>query len=145
VTVFMLPPALRAQLAEAAGAVFPGECCGLVEGYRVDGRIEARALHAARNLASDPDRFEIDPADHVRIQRAARAAGTEIVGCYQSHPAGPPEPSARDRAGALERDFVWLIAGQAGRIGAYIFDGNDFLPLALTAEGSLDPARGLRV
>jgi proteasome lid subunit RPN8/RPN11 len=144
-TALVLPQALRARLVEEADAAFPRECCGLIEGVRADGRIEVRALHTARNLASDPHRFEIDPADHVRIQRAARVAGTEVVGCYHSHPNGRLEPSDRDRVGALERDFVWLIAGQGGGLGAYIFDGKDFLPLTLEPEGSLDPARGVRV
>jgi proteasome lid subunit RPN8/RPN11 len=128
-TVFVLPPALRAQLAEEARAAYPRECCGLIEGRG----LQVLALHPAGNLSAKPDRFEIDPADHVRIQRAARAAGTGIIGCYHSHPDGEPAPSDRDRDGASERDFVWLIAGAEGRIGAYVFDGVGFQALTLTA------------
>jgi desampylase len=98
-----------------------------------------------RNLASDSGRFEIDPSGHAAIQRRTRAAGTSIIGCYHSHPGGRPEPSAHDRAGAVERDFVWLIAGQAAATSAYLFDGKDFKPLTLADEASLDPARDLRV
>ena len=132
-TVFVLPAALRTQLAGEAGAAYPGECCGLIEGRRDGDRILATALHPTRNLSSDTDRFEIDPADQFRILRAARGAGAQIVGCYHSHPDGRAEPSARDRAGAGETDFIWLITGQGGRIAAYLFDGNGFRPVALAA------------
>jgi desampylase len=132
-TVFVLPLALRAQLAEEAAAAHPHECCGLIEGRREPDRIVATTLHRARNLARAPDRFEIDPADHFRILRTARAAGTQIIGCYHSHPDGRAQPSMRDREGAGEAGFVWLIAGQGGGLGAYLFDGNGFQPLVPAA------------
>jgi proteasome lid subunit RPN8/RPN11 len=81
----------------------------LLEGVRDGDTIRVTALHAARNLSSDGDRFEIDPADHFAAIRAARANGHAIVGCYHSHPNGKPEPSARDAEGAWDGDFVWLI------------------------------------
>jgi len=144
--MFVLPLALRARLLQEACAASPRECCGLIEGrWLKGGGIEALALHPARNLAAEPDRFAIDPADHLRVQRTAREGGAVIVGCYHSHPEGRPEPSDRDRAGASERDFVWLIAGQWDQISAYVVDGAGFQALTLVPEGPLDPARGLRV
>jgi desampylase len=120
VTVLVLAAALHAQIARAAQAALPGECCGLIEGRRDDhGGVVAVAVHPARNIGGGDDRFEIDPADHVRVLRAARARGTQIVGCYHSHPNGRAEPSARDLAGAAEVGFVWLIAAvtDAGNSG----------------------------
>src|ERR1700743_1622068 len=109
----VLPPAHRAQLEDEASAAFPRECCGLIEGRRDGDTIHAIALYPARNLAVEADRFEIDPADHFRALHKARANGHEIVGCYHSHPNGVAEISARDREGAMDDGFVWLICALA--------------------------------
>ena len=50
----------------------PGECCGLLVGK--PGSIE-RAVRA-RNLAGQPTRYLMDPADHIRVRRAARACSS---------------------------------------------------------------------
>lgn len=109
-TLLFLSPAQREQIAREARTAFPRECCGLLEGTREGDAIRVTALHPARNLSTDKDCFEIDPADHFAAIRAARANGHEIVGCYHSHPNGKSEPSARDAEGAWNDGFVWLIA-----------------------------------
>jgi proteasome lid subunit RPN8/RPN11 len=63
----------------------------------------------ARNLASSPNRFLIDPKDHLDARRNARARGLEVVGFYHSHPHSPPEPSATDVAEASYPDALYLI------------------------------------
>jgi proteasome lid subunit RPN8/RPN11 len=124
-------------------AASPLECCGLIEGARHSDRFIATMLHPTRNVSADADRFEIDPADHFHALRAARARDAEILGCYHSHPQGHAEPSLRDRDGAAEVGFVWLIAAphaaDGATLAAYVFDGADFLPLEMGAPGSLDP------
>ena len=130
----ILPAPLRAQIEEEGRAAFPRECCGLIEGRRDGNAIHAVALHPARNLASDTDRFEIDPADHFKALRAARANGTEIAGCYHSHPNGSHQLSARDREGAVEDGFVWLICAlnpSDVRIAAFIRENSRFGALDL--------------
>ncbi len=139
--VLLLPEALRAQLAVEAHATFPAECCGLIEG-RIEGEaVVAAALHPTRNLAAGHDRFEIDPAAHVRLLRALRGTGQNVVGCYHSHPNGRAEPSPRDLEAAAEEDFVWLIAALmaegaaagAPRLAAFVFGAGAFRPLRLRA------------
>lgn len=101
---------LRAQIEREARAALPRECCGLIEGMREDGVTLATALHSMRNLADGSDRFEIDPADHIRLRRTLRGSGREIIGCYHSHPGGRSELSARDRDSVGGEDFIWLVA-----------------------------------
>jgi len=131
-TQVALPEALRLRLLQEARAAFPRECCGLVEGLRSGDAYRVMALHAARNLASATDRFEIAPQDHIRALKAARANGHALIGCYHSHPQGRAEPSATDGRGAAEDDFLWLIvagdelAGFVYRRGT--FSGVGFLP-----------------
>jgi predicted GIY-YIG superfamily endonuclease/proteasome lid subunit RPN8/RPN11 len=100
--------ALAAMRAHAAAA-HPDEACGLLLGEA--GRItEARA---AANVHPAPrTHFEIDPQALIDAHRAARAGGAEVVGYFHSHPSGPPEPSATDRASASGDGRVWaIIAG----------------------------------
>lgn len=96
---------LRAEAARA----HPRECCGLLLGR--EGRIE----HAepAENVHSEPlRRFELDPRALIAAERVARAGGPQLVGYYHSHPAGPAEPSATDRAEATGSGRVWAIVGE---------------------------------
>ena len=118
-----LPGALRAQILAEARAAAPRECCGLVLGRHGGNGVAATALHRARNRAEDGNRFEIAPEDHFAAQRAARAAGEAVIGCYHSHPRGAPVPSAADLAGAGEEGFFWLIATPEGALAAFIYRG----------------------
>lgn len=130
-----LPEALRDDIAGAARAAFPGECCGLIEGV-VEGEIaRALAVHPTQNLGTASDRFEIDPAEHVRLLRELRGTGRALIGCYHSHPNGRNEPSPRDVEGAAEDGFIWLIAalGEAGpvSVSAHVFENGGFRALTL--------------
>ncbi|HSZ11221.1 MAG TPA: M67 family metallopeptidase [Rhizomicrobium sp.] len=126
---------LRAQLGREAREAFPRECCGLIEGMREGDAAHAIAFHPTRNLASESDRFEIDPAEQFRLMREARGRGADIIGCYHSHPNGAASPSTRDREGAGEPDFIWLIASlgevQPVALNAYLYEGDAFSPIAL--------------
>ena len=125
-TAVSLPADLRAQILRQAQAAGGSECCGLVEGSRDGDGFRILGLHPARNLAAAPDRFEIDPQDHLAAHKAARARGRALIGCYHSHPNGKPEPSATDLAGAGEDNFLWLIAA-GGNLSAFIYrDGSFF-------------------
>ena len=94
--------------AERAGAE---ECCGLLLGERT--RIEV-AVPAANVAADRARRFEIDPAALFAAHRAAREGdGPVVLGYYHSHPRGPAEPSAEDRAQASGDGRVWAIVAGA--------------------------------
>jgi len=119
-TAVWLSESLRARILRAAATAHPCECCGLIAGVRTAADFRVLALHPARNLAVDADRFDIDPRDHLAASKAARAAGHQIIGCYHSHPDGRAEPSARDLTGAGEENFLWLIAA-GGRLAAFVY------------------------
>ena len=106
----ILPDDLCARICEEARHAFPRECCGLIEGMHDGQAIRVHALHATNNIATAPDRFEIDPADQFRLAHELRGTGRAIVGCYHSHPNGRAEPSGRDLECAVEDGFIWLIA-----------------------------------
>jgi desampylase len=88
----------------------PAECCGLLVGA---GDRVAETVRAA-NVDVNPNRFEIDPGDHIRARRAARATGREVLGFYHSHPHSSATPSPSDRAEALYPDHLYLIVSLRG-------------------------------
>lgn len=136
-STLILPVDLRAQLAAEARAAFPKECCGLIEGRMGGSALAVTALHPTTNLSETPDRFEVDPAEHIRLLRALRGTGRDILGCYHSHPNGLAEPSETDRQRAADEEFVWLIqpvtADGAAQPAGFVFGGGAFRTLALAA------------
>jgi [CysO sulfur-carrier protein]-S-L-cysteine hydrolase len=84
----------------------PHECCGLLVG-RADAVV--RAVRA-RNLSGVQTRYLVDPRDHFRALRSARADHLEVVGAYHSHPASSPVPSETDVSDAASGpEFLYLI------------------------------------
>ncbi len=128
-----LPAALKSAIFAQAAAAHPRECCGLLEGVQEDDAFRVTALHQARNLSGDHDRFEIDPADHMAAQKSARTNGHAIIGCYHSHPHGAAQPSAIDLEGAAQDDFLWLIAG-TGELNAFVYRDGGFRKVITGAD-----------
>ncbi|MBL8655852.1 MAG: M67 family metallopeptidase [Altererythrobacter sp.] len=115
---------LDALLAEARAA-HPRECCGLLFG--TDSAVTEH--RPAANIHPTPaTHFEIDPQALVDAHRAMRGGGARLVGYYHSHPAGPPRPSATDRALAAADGMIWAIAGE-GRVELWRAGEGGMVPL----------------
>ena len=116
------------RLLSKASRTAPEECCGILLGS--DGLIDE--VRPAPNVAADPrSRFEIDPQTLVDMHREARSGGPQIVGYFHSHPAGPAEPSATDRAQAAHDGSVWAIVGEGG-VTFWRDEEAGFVPLSYT-------------
>ena len=96
--------AIRAHGAEG----YPHEICGVMIGPPGDKTVTE--VKRARNIIVERarDRYEIDPRDHIRIQREADDAGLDIVGYYHSHPDHPAQASRFDTERAWA-GYVYLI------------------------------------
>jgi len=139
----ILPAELRVRIEDEARAAFPRECCGLIEGVRDGDTARGFALHPARNIAVQADRFEIAPEDHFAALKTVRENGHELIGCYHSHPNGKAEPSASDLQGAGEEDFLWLIASTARGhapvvLAAFVYSAAVFLPAEVVCAVGAD-------
>lgn len=125
--------AAAAAVVQHARDEAPHECCGLLLGT---GLAILDAM-PARNLATDPvRRYLIDPADHLRAIREARARGWSVIGAYHSHPASPAMPSPTDAAEAFS-DFIFLIVGLATsppELTAWTWHGGNFTPVPLVRD-----------
>jgi proteasome lid subunit RPN8/RPN11 len=118
-----------AAMRAAAAAAHPLEACGLLlgEDARITEARETRNVHPAPQT-----HFEIDPQALIDAHRAARGGtGPQVLGYFHSHPAGPPAPSATDRASASGDGRVWAII--AGRDVRFWMDGEQgFVALPFT-------------
>lgn len=100
--------AAEAMLA-AARAAHPEEACGILLGTER----KVQAFLQTANVHARPERhFEIDPQALIDAHRTARGGGPRIAGYFHSHPEGPAEPSATDRAQAAADGRVWAICGE---------------------------------
>jgi len=81
---------------------YPHECCGALLGRTMaDGWHVADAVRAGNTRTdSAHNRYNIAPAELVKIEREARKQGVEIAGFYHSHPDHPAQWSQTDFAEA---------------------------------------------
>jgi proteasome lid subunit RPN8/RPN11 len=124
--------ALIGSLLAEAAAAHPLEACGLLLGENA----RIAEVRPCANIHPQPaTHFEIDPAPLIAAHRVARDGGPQVLGYYHSHPAGPPEPSATDRAHATGDGRVWAIVGE-GRVGWWRDEIGGLVPLSYSAPGS---------
>ena len=112
---------------------YPNEICGIMLGPRGEGRVTE--VRRARNIVGLPeshwsfasertrDRYEMDPADQIRVQREADDAGLDVVGYYHSHPDHPAQASKFD-ADQAWAGYVYVIVaiekGSAVDVNAFV-------------------------
>lgn len=128
-------PAHDAILAHAREGA-PAEVVGVLVGGRGDDDRVTR-IERARNAADTPrTRYELDPAEQIRLIDDIEAAGDEVVGFYHSHPRGPEGPSATDAELAAWEGYVYAIVSLADEpsVGAWRWTGERFDRLAVTVE-----------
>ncbi len=157
------------SITQLAIASYPSEGCGLLVGQRIFAAGDdlaqtdevyrvVRAVVATENAwelsrldytdfqsagetdHSDCDRYWIDPADLLAVQKSARQRGLEIIGIYHSHPDHPAVPSECDRALAwpvYSYVIVSVIAGQIVDLKSWrLDDDNQFQPEPVKMIGS---------
>ena len=116
---------------------YPRETCGLLLGVRGNNEQVVMQVRRARNLNVDraEDRYELDPEDFLAADRAARAAGLDIIGIWHSHPDHPAMPSLVDRDGAWPGwSYLIVSVGQQGvqEFRSWRLNGGDFEEEAIT-------------
>ncbi|MGR3178461.1 MAG: M67 family metallopeptidase [Candidatus Anammoxibacter sp.] len=91
---------------------YPDECCGLLVGKIAGEEREVVEIHALTNLNTErsKDRYEIDPAEYMKVDRDVSTRKLDIVGIYHSHPDHPSRPSEFDAGRAWEGYSYLIIA-----------------------------------
>jgi len=132
---------------------YPNECCGFLLGREENGRkvvMEVAPLentwqsseynpYEVRPEDSARNRSLVDPKDYLRVDRAARQKGMDIISFYHSHPDHPARPSEFDRQHALPFFIYVILAVEQGvprEMTAWLLseDGTRFLSEPLSIQ-----------
>jgi proteasome lid subunit RPN8/RPN11 len=121
-----LPGALADEIRRHGEAAYPAECCGVLIGREEgDAKVVVRLEPAVNRRTDDPHRYLIAPEDLLRLERALRGTGENIVGYYHSHPDHPARPSAFD----TEHAWPWysylivrIDGGQGADMASWVLD-----------------------
>ena len=117
------------EVAAHARDALPAECCGVLLG-RANEIVEIIEAVRTRNVSENPNRYSLDPKDHIEARRTARMRGLAVIGFYHSHPHSEPEPSIADLSEATYPGHVYLIVrprGQGAKVRLFRFEPDGFL------------------
>jgi [CysO sulfur-carrier protein]-S-L-cysteine hydrolase len=122
-------------MVQHARAEDPNEACGLIVGDRpaADGG-EALRWEPTRNKAASPFRYEIDPADLLRLTLATDDAGETFWAIVHSHVRTAARPSPTDVGLALYPDALYIVvslAAEAPEVRAWRIVGGSMFEVEL--------------
>jgi proteasome lid subunit RPN8/RPN11 len=129
-SVLHVTKAIYDQLRAHGEETYPHECCGVLLGTSTPEGWDVTAAARAGNTRTDSahNRYNIDPAELVRIQREAMRQGLDIAGFYHSHPDHPAQWSPTDFAEAHWIGCSYVItevaAGKAAVTNAFLLAGS---------------------
>jgi [CysO sulfur-carrier protein]-S-L-cysteine hydrolase len=113
----------------------PNEACGLLGGRGE--RVER--VYLARNKEQSPVRYEIEPADLIRIFRELDEADLELVGIFHSHVFTQAYPSQTDVRLAYYPDALYFLVSLANErepvLRAYTILEGKIGEVEITVEG----------
>ena len=95
---------------------YPEEGCGLLSGDPATGTVTA--VHPTVNLAASARVYEVDPGEHLRIDRAAEADGRAVIGVFHSHTHTDPYPSPTDVAQAPDPSWHYVVVSVRHEVAA---------------------------
>lgn len=118
----------------------PAEICGVLGGHREGRTATVTETRQVPNVADNPEsRYELDPAEQVRVMDDIEESGHEVVGFYHSHPRGPDRPSGVDEAQATWAGYSYCIVSLAGgepTVGSWRWTGDRFEAEAVTVQSA---------
>jgi [CysO sulfur-carrier protein]-S-L-cysteine hydrolase len=89
---------------------YPLEACGLLGGtVDTDGTALVVACYPTDNVAASARVYEVEPRGLLRADRAAEAAGLQLVGVYHSHTHTDGRPSPTDIGQAPDPDWHYVL------------------------------------
>jgi proteasome lid subunit RPN8/RPN11 len=109
----LIPRSLFDAMLAHALVELPAECCGLLAG-RVEGGVGVVTdRYPLVNELASATEYVSEPHSMFAAYKAMRAAGTDVLAVYHSHPTSAPVPSRRDLERNYSEGVVNLIVGLA--------------------------------
>ena len=120
----VLPPRESERMQAHLCRAYPEEGCGVLLGRDAPGAREVVGIVSLQNHLDDSrhNRYVIPPEQFLKAERAARAAGLEVIGFFHSHPDHPARPSAFDLKHAwpyYSYVIVNVARGEAGELRSF--------------------------
>lgn len=131
------------QIRAHAEQDYPEECCGLLLGINGDRKTLSEVVPTENSWSQDAaaaqldtaantsrrNRFSIDPAVMLQVQKRARDRHLDIIGVYHSHPDGVAVPSEFDRAIAWSMYSYIIVSvkqGQTAELRCWTLEDEQF-------------------
>jgi len=108
----VIPSVVHEAMVDHARTELPNECVGFLAGILEDGvGTVSQCLPLVNELAS-PTEFLTEARSLFAAYRAMRAAKTEVLAVYHSHPTSAAIPSRKDvERNTYGPDVAWVIIG----------------------------------
>ena len=100
-----IPSAIYERIVSLAKAELPLEACGILAGK--DGSVEE--FYEMTNTDKSATHYMMEPAEQFAVIKKIRAAGTELLAVYHSHPKTPARLSEEDIRLALTPDATFAV------------------------------------
>ena len=114
-TRLVIPRAVLDEMTAHARAALPAEGCGFLAGVVESGVGRVTHFLPLVNELASPTAFATEARSTFAAFKAMRAAGTDVLAIYHSHPTSAPIPSRHDLAQNIYGPSVaWVIVGLAG-------------------------------
>jgi len=119
------------SIRRGAEAAYPRECCGALLGKLLEGERVVFEVLSCRNIAEgdQKDRYHIDPAELIEVQKRARDGGLDIIGFFHSHPDHAAIASRTDLKEALWFACSYVIVevreGRSAEVNSFVLCGTD--------------------
>jgi proteasome lid subunit RPN8/RPN11 len=129
-SLLRLPQAVYQAIRAHGEETYPDECCGALLGHSMQGGWRVEVAVPAGNTRTDSahNRYQIAPAELVKIEREARRQGLDIAGFYHSHPDHPADWSLTDLDEAHWLGCSYVITavaqGKATVTNSFLLAGN---------------------
>lgn len=118
-----LSASARRAIQAAADAGYPHEICGVLLGkLGYEPVIQEAVACANLNTERSRDRYQLDPAGQLAIEKGARARGLDVVGYYHSHPDHSAQASETDNSLSWEATLYLIqsvVSGRSGELRAW--------------------------
>jgi proteasome lid subunit RPN8/RPN11 len=124
-----LTAAVYTEIRQHGEHTYPYECCGALLGTAVADGWSIQTAVPADNAHTDSahNRYQISPADLIRIERQARTQHLNIAGFYHSHPDHPAQWSQTDLAEAHWLGCAYIVTavekGHAAITNSFLLTG----------------------
>jgi len=112
-TGLQLTPEIASAIRAHGRETYPHECCGALVGR--DGDVTSTVPLPNITDEGPRRRFRVSDLDYLRVERAADAAGAQLLGFYHSHPDHPAIPSAFDLEHAWPNLSYLIVSVRSGR------------------------------